>query len=94
MTPVDILAALASGGCSIALGLRSGLLKKDIPSKPTAPRYVTFALMASAAGFGGASFNIWAGAHASWREVICYAGSALACWALLINLTVQKRGIM
>jgi hypothetical protein len=93
MTPPDVLAALISGSTSIALGLRSGLLKKDIPCKPTAPRFVTVALMISAAGFGGASFNIWAGAHASWREVFAYTGSAVACWALLINVALQKRGV-
>jgi hypothetical protein len=91
MTTVDLLAALLSGGASIAMGLRSALLKREIVTKPTAPRIVTLALMGGAAGFAGASLNIWLGGHAAWREVICYGGSALAAWVLLGNIWLQKR---
>lgn len=91
MQTVDVMAALLSGAASIAIGLRSGLLKKDIRTKPNAPASVTLSLATLAAVFGGVSLNIWRGGSASWREVFCYAASAGAAWALLINVARQKR---
>jgi predicted MFS family arabinose efflux permease len=91
MQAVDLAAAVLSGAASIAIGLRSGMLKRDIQTKPTAPAHVTLALAVLAAVLGGASLNIWRGAHAGWREVFCYAALALASGVLLVNIARQKR---
>lgn len=90
MTKVDLVAAVLAAAASFSIGVRSSMLKKEIRTKPTAPRWVAVAIMVSSAGFGGASLNIWMGAHASWREALCYAGSAFASAALLLNLWRQK----
>lgn len=91
MTALDFLAAGFSGLASAALGMRSMILRKDILTKPTAPRLVTFGLMLGAAALGGASFNLWRGAHAEWREVYAYGGVAVSAMILLRNLVQQKR---